>query len=274
MGHYVVERASDDPIGSDDRKEREKMEAMAEKYNFELQKRQFRPYKDQIQEERLQQEKTKNQATLDEQELIDRALTATEDKPGGMTRSDVLGELRGGQQPSRNASQYLNYQRKMSQNKLEKAAPRPERDPVDYSSRYVEGALAFLDSMEPGGTFTDQNGTEVKLTRSIVQRQLASKFPMIRYQSDPRMREALARFPGETAPAAEPEQPGLMDRMRSFWMGSKKEGVPATSQPAAPVNQNPASTGQNPYAKDYPDAFQKDGIWKVKRGGKQYRIEQ
>ena len=30
---------------------------------------------------------------------------------------------------------------------------------------------------------------------------------------------------------------------------------------------------KNPYKEEYPDAFFEDGIWKVIRGGKKYRIE-
>ena len=41
------------------------------------------------------------------------------------------------------------------------------------------------------------------------------------------------------------------------------------------INQAESGTlEKNPYAKDYPDAFQEDGIWKVLRDGKKYRIEE
>ena len=88
---------------------------------------------------------------------------------------------------------------------------------------------------------------------------------------------------GWTIPESQttPQTPGLLERIKNVF--SPQTASPAI--PTPPIQTKPqvgglplggtalAGEGGSPY-KEYPDAFQEDGVWKVIRNGKKYRIEE
>jgi hypothetical protein len=50
--------------------------------------------------------------------------------------------------------------------------------------------------------------------------------------------------------------------------------TPTPTDPNEPNVNSKIIQPWNPYAKDYPDAFEENGVWKVVRDGKKYRIQE
>lgn len=146
---------------------------------------------------------------------------------------------------------------------------RPPRGPVDRTQEAKEAALTVLDSMDPG-----------KYNRSAVAETIAFKFPKLKWQSDPELQEALNRFPDSVESA---KKPGMWERFTGMATRAAAALTPSRT-PAAPAQapepiqdepepELPEQESDNPYADEYPDAFLEDGVWKVERNGKKYRLE-
>ena len=84
---------------------------------------------------------------------------------------------------------------------------RPEKPPHDES----EAALSFISGFDPNTeieTGKDASGKPIKrkITRGDIERHAASRFKTVKFQSDPRFKEAFGRY-GTGAPEATPANP-------------------------------------------------------------------
>ena len=137
---------------------------------------------------------------------------------------------------------------------------------ADHTDQLIDYANSFKPGMEIQ-TGKDAQGKPIMEPVTIEAVMRAAKKRSLKYNpNDPRWEELRKRWETATPPPADKETqaPGFMDKVKNISRSAKEKMLGA-------FGDEPASEGEdNPYAEEYPDAFQEEGQWKVVVDGKKY----